>query len=216
MGRLRKQMTYANVMSSIAVFVVLGGGAYAAATLPKNSVGSTQIKANAVSSSKVKDGSLLSKDFKPGQLVAGARGATGATGATGTAGTAGAKGDKGDKGDTGAAGAVRAYGVMRSDGTLVGARSKNVTVSNVPGNPLGAFCVTPTADSGIDATKTTIVLTPDYNDGDGVFHIVQTVLATAATQPPDCPGGFELVTDNFDDGANMWSRTDIALSFLIP
>src|SRR5258705_2505353 len=76
MRRLRKQMTYANVMSSIAVFVVLGGGAYAATTLPKNSVGSPQIKANAVTSSKVKDGSLLSKDFKLGQLVAGAPRAT--------------------------------------------------------------------------------------------------------------------------------------------
>jgi hypothetical protein len=40
MRNVRKQLSYANVMSSIAVFVVLGGGAYAAATLPKNSVGS--------------------------------------------------------------------------------------------------------------------------------------------------------------------------------
>src|SRR5258706_6700210 len=70
MRRLRKRLTYANVMSSIAVFVVLGGGAYAATTLPKNSVGSKQIKASAVTSSKVKDGALLLKDFKPGQLVA--------------------------------------------------------------------------------------------------------------------------------------------------
>jgi hypothetical protein len=92
---MRKQLTYANVVSSIALFVVLGGGAYAAATLPKNSVGSMQIKSNAVTSSKVKDGSLLSKDFKPGQLVAGAAGATGATGATGPKGDAGPKGDKG-------------------------------------------------------------------------------------------------------------------------
>jgi hypothetical protein len=104
MRRLRKQMSYANVMSSIAVFVVLGGGAYAAATLPTNSVGSKQIKANAVTSSKVKNGSLLSSDFKPGQLVAGVRGSAGpagAAGATGAAGAAGPKGDKGDKGDPG-------------------------------------------------------------------------------------------------------------------
>jgi hypothetical protein len=96
MRKLRQQLTYANVVSSIALFVVLGGGAYAAATLPKNSVGSTQIKANAVTSSKVKDGSLLSKDFKPGQLVAGASGPTGPKGDTGL------KGDTGPKGDTGA------------------------------------------------------------------------------------------------------------------
>jgi hypothetical protein len=96
--KLRKQLSYANVMSSIAVFVVLGGGAYAATTLPKNSVGSRQLKANAVSSGKVKDGSLLSKDFKPGQLVAGAPGPTGSTGPAGPTGPKGETGPKGDKG----------------------------------------------------------------------------------------------------------------------
>jgi hypothetical protein len=98
MRRLRKQLTYANVMSSIAVFVVLGGGAYAATALPKNSVGSKQIKASAVTSSKVKDGALLLKDFKPGQLVAGALGPTGSPGPTGPAGPKGDTGPKGDKG----------------------------------------------------------------------------------------------------------------------
>jgi hypothetical protein len=101
MRKLREQLSYANVMSSIAVFVVLGGGAYAAATLPKNSVGSKQIKANAVTSSKVKNGSLLSSDFKPGQLVAGAPGPVGPAGPAGAAGAAGAKGEKGEKGDKG-------------------------------------------------------------------------------------------------------------------
>jgi hypothetical protein len=99
MGGVRARLTYANVMSSIAVFMVLGGSAYAAATLPKNSVGSSQIANNAVTSAKVKDGSLLSKDFKPGQLVAGA---------PGPAGAAGAKGDRGDTGATGADGAAGA------------------------------------------------------------------------------------------------------------
>jgi hypothetical protein len=108
MRRLRKQLTYANVMSSIAVFVVLGGGAYAATTLPKNSVGSKQIKASAVTSSKVKDGALLLKDFKPGQLVAGA---LGPAGPTGPKGDIGAKGDAGVKGDTGAQGSPGLSGV---------------------------------------------------------------------------------------------------------
>jgi hypothetical protein len=93
MRALRARLTYANVMATLAMFIVLGGGAYAAGTtLAKNSVGSRQLKANAVTSSKVKDGKLLAKDFKAGQLPAGAKGATGAQGA---------KGDKGDKGDAG-------------------------------------------------------------------------------------------------------------------
>jgi hypothetical protein len=106
MPRISSRLTYANVVASLALFVALGGGAYAAITLPKNSVGSKQIKngsvknadlANsAVTGAKVKPGSLLSADFKPGQLVPGAPGPAGPTGA------AGPKGDTGPS--TGAAG----------------------------------------------------------------------------------------------------------------
>lgn len=45
--RLRSWLTYANVMATIAVFLALGGGAYAI-TLKRNSVGSKQIKPDAV------------------------------------------------------------------------------------------------------------------------------------------------------------------------
>jgi hypothetical protein len=38
LARLRCCLSYANVMATIAVFVALGGGAYAAFTLPANSV----------------------------------------------------------------------------------------------------------------------------------------------------------------------------------
>jgi hypothetical protein len=66
--RLRPRLTYANVMSTIAVFCVLGGGAYAAIRIPNNSVGTKQLKKNAVTSPKVKNGSLLASDFKAGVL----------------------------------------------------------------------------------------------------------------------------------------------------
>ena len=59
---MRRHLTYANVMASTAVFIALGGGAYAA-TVPRNSVGAAQIKTNAVNSSKVKDRSLQARDF---------------------------------------------------------------------------------------------------------------------------------------------------------
>ncbi len=38
--RLRSKLTYANVMATLAMFFELGGGAYAATALPKNSFGS--------------------------------------------------------------------------------------------------------------------------------------------------------------------------------
>jgi hypothetical protein len=54
--QIRKRLTYANVMSSIAVFLVLGGAtALAAAQLGKNSVGSKQLKKNAVTAVKIKN-----------------------------------------------------------------------------------------------------------------------------------------------------------------
>lgn len=57
------------VVALIALFVALSGTAYAAVTLPRNSVTTIQVK----------DRSLLSKDFKAGQLPAGPAGANGAT-----------------------------------------------------------------------------------------------------------------------------------------
>jgi hypothetical protein len=52
--QIRKRLTYANVMSSIAVFLVIGGGAAIAAdVLPPNSVGTPQLKKNAVKTGKV-------------------------------------------------------------------------------------------------------------------------------------------------------------------
>lgn len=100
MKRVFRTGRYANVTATMALVVALGGTSYAATTLAKNTIGSSQLKrgavansdlrANAVTSGKVKNGSLLAKDFKTGQLPAGARGATGGTG------------PKGDKGDPGA------------------------------------------------------------------------------------------------------------------
>ena len=61
---MHRHLSYANVMATIAIFVALGGGAYAATALPKNSVGATQLRTDAVTSSKVKDGSLRRTDFR--------------------------------------------------------------------------------------------------------------------------------------------------------
>ena len=66
--RITPKLTYANVMATIAGFLALGGGAYAATHLGKKSVGTKQLKNNAVISSKVKDGSLQAGDFAAGQL----------------------------------------------------------------------------------------------------------------------------------------------------
>lgn len=54
-GRIRKRLTYATVLSAITAFVVLcGGAALAANQLAKGSVGKKQLKANAVTTAKLR------------------------------------------------------------------------------------------------------------------------------------------------------------------
>jgi hypothetical protein len=101
MKRMFRGPKYANVTATIALVVALGGTSYAAATLPKNSVGSKQLKSNAVSSSKVKNGSLLAKDFKASDLPKGPKGDKGDAGAAGAPGAPGTPGAKGDTGNPG-------------------------------------------------------------------------------------------------------------------
>lgn len=59
MDEIRKRLTYANVVSSICLFLLLGGGAaFAAGQLGKNTVGSKQLKKNAVTTAKLKNGAV--------------------------------------------------------------------------------------------------------------------------------------------------------------
>jgi hypothetical protein len=116
MSRIRTGLTYANVMATIAVFLALGGGAYAAFKLPKNSVGTKQLKANAVNSAKVKNRSLLARDFKAGQLPAGPAGLQGATGPQGAPGAPCPAGDANCKGPTGPTGPAGLGGGATTEG----------------------------------------------------------------------------------------------------
>jgi len=79
----------------LALFFALGGASFAAADrlLPRNSVGTRQLRKNAVVSAKVKDRSLLARDFKRGQLHAGPQGPMGGPGGTGQPGAQGPTGE---------------------------------------------------------------------------------------------------------------------------
>jgi hypothetical protein len=68
--QIRKRLTYANVMSSIAVFLVLGGATAIAAGLAKNSVGSKQLKKNAVTTAKIKNNAVSTAKLKNGAVTA--------------------------------------------------------------------------------------------------------------------------------------------------
>lgn len=107
MKRIFGRARYANVTSTLALVVALGGtGAYAANTIGSKDIRNGQVKnadlaSGAVTSGKVRNGTLLARDFKSGQLPKA---------------TEGAKGDKGAKGDTGASGATGATGATGARG----------------------------------------------------------------------------------------------------
>jgi hypothetical protein len=82
----RPVLTYANVMSTLGVFIALGGTGYAVA---RNSIGTPQLKNNAVNSAKVRNGSLGAADLAASALRAGPRGPRGGPGPTGATGPAG-------------------------------------------------------------------------------------------------------------------------------
>jgi hypothetical protein len=111
MNVIRKLPSPAMLVACVALVVALGGVSYAAAVLPKNSVGTAQLKKKAVTAAKlkkdavtgakVKNRSLLAADFKAGQLPAGPQGPKGDPGPQGPKGDPGLQGLKGDKGDPG-------------------------------------------------------------------------------------------------------------------
>jgi hypothetical protein len=136
---LRSRLSYANVTSTLALVLALGGGtAYATSQIRKSDIGyhavtASKIAFNAVTGSKVRNssltggdlrnstitasdvrnGSLRSEDFGAGQLP---------------------KGEKGEKGDPAAA----VFGVVSASGTVT--NGKGITAVS-PGDP-GVYSVT--------------------------------------------------------------------------
>lgn len=73
LARFRSRFTYANVMSTVALFLALGGGAYAAATvgardIEQDAVRSRHIKNHEVQSRDVRNHSLQGRDVQNGSL----------------------------------------------------------------------------------------------------------------------------------------------------
>jgi hypothetical protein len=64
MKAIGRRLTYANVVSTIALFLVLAGGAAYAAKVAKKSVGPSQLKANAVTTAKIKANSITTRKIK--------------------------------------------------------------------------------------------------------------------------------------------------------
>lgn len=79
---IRPRLSYANVVSSLALFIALGGTGYAVTQLPRNSVGAKQLKANSVTSGKIRVRAVQRSDLAPSARV-GSRGVRGPAGPIG-------------------------------------------------------------------------------------------------------------------------------------
>jgi hypothetical protein len=70
-SRLKSRLTYANVTATIALFLALGGGAFAAIHLPKKSVGTKQLKAKAVTNPKLGDKAVTADKLAESSVTGG-------------------------------------------------------------------------------------------------------------------------------------------------
>jgi hypothetical protein len=177
---VRPRTTYANVTSTVALVLALGGTAYAGVTLGRGAVKGVNLAPNSVTSPKVKDHSLLARDFAPGQLAAGLRG---------PAGSPGLQGSQGPAGPQGAPGTARAYATVTSTGALVAARSRGVAgVSKPAGAAVGSYCISLAA--GIDASSVSPVANADLADPASSSKDY----AQVDTAGADCGGKLEVIT----------------------
>jgi hypothetical protein len=182
---IRSRLSFANLVSLMALFVALGGTTYAAVTLPndsvgikqikKNAVGGSEIRKNAVRSGEVRNGSLRRSDFAAGQLPAGA------------------KGDKGDKGDQGIQGV---QGVPGEDGVALDAFARV---------DLNAARTLEPNDAG-QAPQNKGIVQADVVPGEG-----GAATGTTCFNLPSRPASAMVVVDNADAGANVDQIATVAI-----
>jgi hypothetical protein len=119
----RPRFTYATVVSTLCLCLLVGGGTAFAATqiLPKNSVGAKQLRKGAVTPAK------LSKSAK-----------TTMTGSQGPQGLQGIQGSKGERGEPGAP-ATKLFAQVQEDGTVNASGSPVTVHRSFPGQYLVNF-----------------------------------------------------------------------------
>ena len=177
----------------LALFVALGGTSYAAAKLPRNSVGTPQLRSGAVTQAKLAP-AVRDQLTKPTVLASpGVAGATGPAGAQGATGAAGAQGEPGAKGDTGAPGPTD--GAVGGSGTTVATAGVPISASILPATvtttTTGKVLVFVTGTFGLTCTTACsrqISATVDGNAVPGVLGSVSAGAAASATKAINAVG----------------------------
>lgn len=200
---MRPQFSYANVTSTIALCLAVGGGsAYAGATLARNSVKAEQIATGAVGSSEIRNGSVKLKDLA--KEVVGTSGASGAAGAEGLRGPAGPAGPQGPQGPAGADLAfngVRLGPLKRYDATGTSStNSTRINLGKIGTVSIDGYCFDPN-DSTSGATEVRL-----RNDaGAAAVPVIGALSNQQVIQP-----GLTVVVDawnNADPSVRQWGAT---------
>jgi hypothetical protein len=159
MRSFRHRLTYSNVIATLALFIALGGGAYAALKLPANSVGTKQIKDKAVTAKKLGPSAVA-------LLRAGPAGPQGIKGEAGAKGDPGAGGSQGPAGDKGPAGPGAARILLRGATSAPTATLPRTALFTLKGLTMYASC-----DYGSDSgTNKSVNMTADIPAGSSLYY----------------------------------------------
>ena len=205
MKQIRKRLTYANVMSSIAVFLVLGGATAFAA----KKIGSNQLKGNSVKTGKIVKEAVTTSKLKKNAITTAKIADNSIT--TSKIVNDAVTGDKVKESTLGevpkAALAVVAesaqpqvFAAVNSSGIVDSALSKGLSSANVTHPKIGVFCVTPPAFTARGGQATPIFggtagTTADLTVGgttDCPAPAVQVQLYTTGTTPTLADIGFNV------------------------
>jgi hypothetical protein len=191
-GQIRSHLTYANVMVTILAFVVLGGGtALASYVVSSNSqVGPGTISGHKPPSgdhANIIGGSVSSADLAS-QAVTEPKLAASAVGA-------------------------RAYGLVTDHINPTVTRSKNV--AGVTNPKQGIFCIA--LAGGINASKTGLVVTPDFTTDETSFNGDAQAMAEWVSDGAACPAGrLEVITGERRSSTSGSPDGDVHTDTLIP
>lgn len=162
MRKIQRRLTFANVVSCIALFVALGGAAYAAGKPGKNSVGTKQIKNSAVTAAKIKNGTITGTKINLSSLGA-------VPNASNAANAANSSALGGQPASAFASASVVRSATVEENGTVVASKSDGISQANVTHPAAGFYCV-----SGLSPAPKTAVATAGFGARGNIEVFVET------------------------------------------
>ena len=175
---LRERLTFSNVISLTALFVALGGSAYAA--LDRNSVGTPQLRNSAVTTAKLHAGAVSTAKIKSGAVTSGKIKLS----------TLG-KVPRAAKADTATTAAPLAYARVAFTGNVNPAFAKNIDDTQLQHPSTGIYCFN--LPYTVKTGQVTVEADPEPDD------IASIALAGPAGVPlTDCAAGTDVEVITFD------------------